>query len=78
MQEGRDLINERLDRCVANLTWFDLFPNIKVTHGFVAYSDRVSLLLAINGNEKTLHREIKPFRFEVMWMGSEGCLNITQ
>lgn len=36
-REGRDLINERLDRCMTNLTWCDLLSNSRVTHGSMVY-----------------------------------------
>lgn len=36
---GNQHISERLDRFLVNSIWWNCFPNAKVTHGVVAYSD---------------------------------------
>lgn len=72
------MICEKLDRCVANSSWCNLFPICKVTHDFVAYSDHVPLLLDTNGNEQNIKRGVKPFKLEAMWVGEEGRQKIIQ
>lgn len=49
----------------------NLFKGARVSHGFVAYSDHISLILDIE--RVTNHRaygNTKPFRFEAMWIGN--------
>lgn len=37
--EGRAAMWERLDRCVINDRWKELFPDLHVTNGFLMYLD---------------------------------------
>lgn len=44
-REGDERIYARLDRCVANLSWFDLFPKGRVRHGTVVHSNHIPIWL---------------------------------
>lgn len=74
--EGRDLICERLDRGVANSQWCAMFQRCKLTHGHAAYSDHIPIILNAEGLVLSFNRGKKPFHFEALWMGSEGCSEI--
>lgn len=60
------LIQERLDRAVANEEWSLSYPNAEVWHLARAHSDHSPILL--NTNPLAQSRKDRPFRFEPMWM----------
>ncbi|XP_042962668.1 uncharacterized protein LOC122296939 [Carya illinoinensis] len=73
MREGSACINERVDRFLANSTWWNSYLNAKVVHGFAAYSDHLPIWLELEGDTNFLHRKKKLFRFEEMWVGNLDC-----
>lgn len=46
-REGEGLIIERLDRCVGNSEWCQLFLRAAVCHGLVVYLDNLHLILKV-------------------------------
>ncbi|XP_042950087.1 uncharacterized protein LOC122282202 [Carya illinoinensis] len=72
-----DLVKERLDRFLANSLWCDMFPNLRVTHGVVAYSDHIPLWLDTEG-ALFRRRSRRLFRFEAMWVGETECSSIIE
>jgi hypothetical protein len=51
-QEGQNLIKERLDRGVANSTWYELFPAAEVWVDFSWNSDHALLILKLMGQQQ--------------------------
>lgn len=49
-------IRERLDRGVANLAWWDLFPGFKVSHLQHSFSDHCPILVDTMGNGRSCAR----------------------
>ncbi|XP_042968981.1 uncharacterized protein LOC122301651 [Carya illinoinensis] len=73
MRVGPDCINERLDRFLANSSWWNSYPHAKVFHGFAAYSDHLPIWLELEGDTTLHYRKKKLFRFEEMWVGNLDC-----
>ncbi|XP_042965942.1 uncharacterized protein LOC122299620 [Carya illinoinensis] len=67
-----ECISARLDRALANEVWCLNNPLASVIHGSVAYSDHTPLWVDTTGYQ-TSRRGHRPFRFESMWSGEEGC-----
>ena len=63
-------VKERLDRCVANKAWFDLFPQAFVDHLSAPVSDHAPICLALR---QKIKRQQRRFRFEAMWLSHEEC-----
>ncbi|KAG6645720.1 hypothetical protein CIPAW_08G141600 [Carya illinoinensis] len=61
---GQYCVNERLDRFLANLAWWNSFPNAKVVHGLVAYSDHLPIWIELEGDAEIPRK--KKIRFEEM------------
>ncbi|CAN1805082.1 Transposon TX1 uncharacterized 149 kDa protein, partial [Linum perenne] len=59
------VLQQRLDRALANISWRTLFPEALLLHLPRTYSDHCPLLLKTTGN--SLVQNLKPFRFEAMW-----------
>lgn len=74
-REGAQCISERLDRCLANTSWWHMFPNAIVTHGLVAYLDHVPLWVDMEGVVASLKIRVL-FKFEAMWVGEQSCVVI--
>lgn len=49
-----------------------------VSHGFVAYSDHIPLLLNMDGKDPNSYRGSKPFRFEAIGVGNGMCTEIIE
>lgn len=77
-REGTSLIYERLDRCVANWGWCELFPRSMVIHGSVAYLNHAHLLCQMEGASMLIPRSQRPFRFKAMWIGAGNCEKIIE
>lgn len=70
-------IRERLDRGVANQTWWDCFPNFTVTHFFHSISDHCSILINSKGSNLACYRVgRRQFRFNAKWCLEEDCEEI--
>lgn len=61
-----DLVQERLDRAVANPDWKTLFPEVGVTHLPRVHSDHCPIL--VDCNPIPDYWAQRPFRFETMWL----------
>ena len=61
---------ERLDRAVATNEWFEKFQDTKVYHLDVTTSDHKPLWVVPEIMESY---QLRPFRFEQMWMTENGC-----
>ncbi|KAF5463276.1 hypothetical protein F2P56_019199 [Juglans regia] len=72
---GDKCIRERLDHCLVNSMWWACFPNARVTHGVVAYSDHLPIWLNLEGASAS-HNSQKSFKFEAMWVGEVECEEI--
>lgn len=64
-------IRERLDRCVANEDWFDLYPSYLVKHLPHNFSDHCPLFVKIDFNRTK--NPPRPMRFESWWVLEESC-----
>lgn len=68
-------MSERLDRCLVNFTWWQLFTNASVIHGLVAYSDHIPIWVDMEGIvEHTKAKRL--FKFEAMQVGDQACEEI--
>ncbi|CAL1392116.1 unnamed protein product [Linum trigynum] len=70
-KSGQDLIEERLDRAVANGKWMDLFQNAMVLHLEGVVSDHLPILIDPFGEKEEEIRWGKCFRFESFWAKDE-------
>ncbi|KAF5459759.1 hypothetical protein F2P56_019679 [Juglans regia] len=74
-RHGDQCISERIDRFLVNSVWLDSFPNARVAHGVVAYSDHLPIWVNLEG--PTFPRYVKKsFKFEAMWVGEKACEDI--
>ncbi|GMI91034.1 hypothetical protein HRI_002772700 [Hibiscus trionum] len=64
-------IRERLDRGVANSSWFNLFPGYVLDHLSYSTSDHCPLLL--NTAETHQENNVWHFRFEASWLLEDSC-----
>ncbi|XP_072993767.1 uncharacterized protein [Typha latifolia] len=74
-QQGARRIWIRLDRALANTAWVSEHPECKVQHLDRGASDHAPLLLTVPAG---MPRSKRPFRFELLWMEYEECLNVVQ
>ncbi|XP_026449841.1 uncharacterized protein LOC113349978 [Papaver somniferum] len=65
MQQGHDLILERLDRCLINQTAEDLFPKLCVNNIPRDSSDHCPMHIGFNYEDNCMPR---PFHFMAMWI----------
>ena len=68
---GSDFVMKRLDRAICNKEWRVLFPEAFVRHLPRRCSDHCPLLISLI-SDKIPSAELKPFRFEAMWL--KHCL----
>ena len=68
-------MKEILDRYVANTLWLEYFSKAQVTHLYSSHLGHRSILLDTNykGCKGEGEQKEKPFRFEKMWIGQDGC-----
>lgn len=72
----RNLIQERLDRFLANPGWCTLYPNAKVSHLTRVHSDHCPILLDFEpGASIRLNR---PFKFQSFWLNDLSFPNIVR
>ncbi|XP_050253672.1 uncharacterized protein LOC126699744 [Quercus robur] len=57
------------------MEWIEKFPATKVMHLECGSSDHKPILICLNGIPKIRQ---KPWRFEHMWMGEEGCKDVVE
>ncbi|KAK6149686.1 hypothetical protein DH2020_017211 [Rehmannia glutinosa] len=78
-QEGDKNIQERLDRCVANMEWVSLYPAYKIEHHARILSDHCPLTITWNDQARKKQRKrLRVFRFEKMWLQDESCRPFVQ
>ncbi|KAI9071346.1 hypothetical protein K1719_046691 [Acacia pycnantha] len=63
---GHERVFKRLDRCLCNMEWQELFPDSMVKAGVRVSSDHHPLI--INTCPESDMRREKPFRFEAAWL----------
>lgn len=71
-REGEGFICECLDRFVGNGNWCSMCPSQKVSHGIIAYSDHISILLNTKGRTYPRQKRKKPFYFEESWRANNS------
>ncbi|KAK2649952.1 hypothetical protein Ddye_017441 [Dipteronia dyeriana] len=78
-REGRDNIQERLDRFFGDCNWVETFSNTKAKHLGFNFSDHRPILLSLEVARKDCW-EIgdKGFRFEPFWLKDEKCTKIVE
>lgn len=64
-QQGKDLVLERLDRCLANVEWCFDYPNTTVYHLPMLYSDHAPIIAILNPKNR---RPKRSFMFENWWL----------
>lgn len=77
-QEDEGLIEERLDRFVANEDWKLHFPGAMVKNMAVSESDHVPIMLELLKMPSVGRRKARGFKFEAMWLRQEGCKEIVE
>ncbi|XP_026452163.1 uncharacterized protein LOC113352568 [Papaver somniferum] len=73
MQQGSDLILERLHRCLINQTAEDLFPKLCVNNLPRDSSDHFPMHIGFNYEDISMPR---PFHFMAMWIEDPTCRDI--
>lgn len=76
-REGNYCILERLDHFLANFQWRLIFPHSDVRHGYIGYFDHCLISIGTEG-VMTRGNGPRPFRFEEMWIGDEGCRHVIE
>ena len=69
-------VQERLDHACATTEWRDIFPNNKLYHLQVAYSDHDPIMLNTQPYSQGAHRKKIPKRFEEKWASHSECENV--
>jgi hypothetical protein len=72
-QNGPARVLERLDRCLATADCLLQFPNNRVSHLHVVFSDHRPLWVDLHPCKRALRPRKKQFRFEDMWTMDPGC-----
>ncbi|OMO59554.1 reverse transcriptase [Corchorus capsularis] len=70
-----NLIKERIDRVMVNVSWMDLFPNTQAFNLPIIGSDHGPILVDSNLEDS---KAPKQFKFEIMWMDKEDCAQVIQ
>ncbi|CAN0854236.1 hypothetical protein LINGRAHAP2_LOCUS5868 [Linum grandiflorum] len=68
------LLQERLDRSMANISWRHRFPEASVKHLPRLHSDHRPILLSTTGFARIPKQ--KPFRFEAMWLKEPNYIKL--
>ncbi|XP_074318065.1 uncharacterized protein LOC141654850 [Silene latifolia] len=71
-QAGDANRQSRLDRALCTAPWLDLFPFARLIYLDREWSDHAPIKLVLNMKEMGT-RATRPFRFEQIWVGEEGC-----
>lgn len=62
-RSGENNIYERIDKAMASMSWFNLFPSASLFNHVFTSSDHCQVLLKL---DKVLHSKVPPFRFQRM------------
>ena len=69
-----NLVYARLDRGLHNLEWVQLFPQSKLSHVPLGFSDHMALLVKLQTDAASPPiRKHGLFRFEAFWMRDPNC-----
>jgi hypothetical protein len=71
-----NVIEERLDRAMANSSWLMLFPEVKLRNLLVSHSDHSPILL--QNSPLTENGATYTFRFENMWLKEEDVEEVVE
>ena len=77
LKEDGSQIRERLDRALATVEWFYLFPMAKLNHLSSSASDHSPLVLQLCAKPRK-KRMGRVFRFESMWLKDPRCESIME
>ncbi|CAN6698982.1 unnamed protein product [Malus baccata var. baccata] len=66
-------IQQRLDRGLATLGWYEMYPNTKIKHVILEGSDHALLVLSTDNVPKGKGRQ---FSYDGRWSKSEDCRNL--
>ncbi|XP_074303831.1 uncharacterized protein LOC141638326 [Silene latifolia] len=72
-QEEENNRQSRIDRAMGNEAWFEAFPRSKLVHLDREWSDHAPIKLQLNYREAGRRGGSRPFRFEQVWVGEDGC-----
>lgn len=75
-RRGDAYVQERLDRACATNEWRDIFPNSKLYHLKVAYSDHDPIMVNTQAFTQGVHPKKIPKRFEEKWASHPECENV--
>lgn len=76
---ARTNIHERLDRGVANQSWWDLFLDFSVKHLCHSIFDHCLIMVTTMRDREAMHKNgSMPFRFDVNWVLEEDCESVIQ
>lgn len=67
-----------MDSFIAIVDWSSIFLGLTIPNFATSYSDHNGLILNTNGVVESWRRGSKPFRFEAMWLGANGCEDIIE
>ena len=73
-QAGESNIQERLDRCVANIDWVCMFPSFRIEHLVRLASDHCPVFLSWERQCSRSKRKHRVYRFEAMWLQDESVI----
>ncbi|XP_074318903.1 uncharacterized protein LOC141655738 [Silene latifolia] len=77
-QVGADNRQSRIDRAMVTENWQDLYPYARLIHMTKEWSDHSPLKLILDGREGQREGGRRPFRFEQLWVGEEGCEEVVR
>lgn len=64
-----NMVEEQLDRAMADLSWLELFPNVALTNILASHSDHNPILLQCHPVNRKEYKHM--FRFENQWLLEE-------
>ena len=74
-REGLANIKERLDQCLCDQEWQNLFPKVGLRHLCNSNSDHNPIMLDTHLDSRKWPR---PFRFEAIWTKEEGSRQVVE
>ncbi|XP_074293758.1 uncharacterized protein LOC141620909 [Silene latifolia] len=72
-QAGIDNRQSRIDRAMVTESWVDIFPRARLYHLEPGWSDHVPIMVILDSRQSEREKGNRPFRFEQMWIGEDGC-----